>query len=58
MKFKHLIDDIVIDLWFSSSFASMKYTIREFNPIVDFLKFTFSQKILNGVIGEANSPKC
>jgi len=36
----------------------MKYTIREFNLIVDFLKFTFNQKILNGVIGEANSPKC
>ena len=39
LKFKHLIDDIVIDLWSFENFACMEDTSRKFNPMVDLLKF-------------------
>ena len=43
-KFKHLIDDLAIEIWFSWSFASMEDIRRKRNPIVDSSKFTFNKK--------------
>ena len=43
--FKFLIDDIVIDVWSSCNFLSIKDIIRECNPIVRFLKFISNKKI-------------
>ena len=39
LKFKHLIDDIVIDLWSFENFACMEATRRKFNLMVNFSKF-------------------
>ena len=44
LKFKYLIDDIIIDFWSSWNFTSMEDIIR-CNPIVRFLKFTFNKKL-------------
>ena len=44
LKFKHLIDDIVINLWPFWNFASMKDIRRKCNPIVGLLKFTSNEK--------------
>ena len=43
-KFKHLIDDLAINIWFSWSFVSMKYIRRKCNLIMNFSKFTFNKK--------------
>ena len=40
MKFKTLIDDITIDLWFSQNFVSIEDIIRTCKPTVRFSKFT------------------
>ena len=45
MKFKHLIDNITIDLWFSWNFSCMEDIIRTCNPIIRFSKFTSNKKI-------------
>ena len=50
MKFKYLIDDIVINLWFSRNFASMKDIKRKCNPMIDFSKFKSNKKILSEVV--------
>ena len=39
LKFKHLIDDIAIDIWSSWNFASLEDNIRTFNSTITFLKF-------------------
>ena len=44
-KFKHFIDDIVIDIWYSWNFASMKDIIKTCNPNVGFSKFKSNKKI-------------
>ena len=50
MKFKHLIDDIVINFCFFGNFSSMKDITRECNPMVDLSKFTYKKMILSGVV--------
>ena len=50
LKFKHLVDNIVIDLRFSRNFTSMEVIRRECNLIVDLLKFSSNKKILSGVV--------
>ena len=44
LKYKHLIYDITIDLWFSKNFASMEDIKRKYNTMVDLSKFTFNKK--------------
>ena len=50
MKFKHLIDDIVIDFWSFTNFISMKNIRRKYNQMVDLSKFISKKKILSGVV--------
>ena len=50
MKFKHLIDDIAIDLWSSGNFASIENIRRKCNTVVDLTKLTSNKKILSGVV--------
>ena len=50
LKFKYLIDDLVIDLCLSGKFSSMKDIIRECNPMEDLSKFTSNKMILSGVV--------
>ena len=45
MKFKHLINVIVIDLWTSWKFACMADELIIYNLIVRFSKFTSNKKI-------------
>ena len=47
LKFKHLIDDIIIDLWSSRNIASMEDIRIKYNPMIDLLKFTSNKKILS-----------
>ena len=49
LKFKHLIDDIVMDLLSSWNFSSTKDIIRIWNLTVRFLKFTFNEKNIRSV---------
>ena len=49
-KFKHLIDDITIDLWYTWNFVSVEDIIRKCNYSVDLLKIKYNKKILNGVV--------
>ena len=46
LKFKYLIDDITIDIWFSRNFPSMEDIRRKYNQMVDLSKFTSNKKIL------------
>ena len=50
LKFKYLIDDIVIDLILSWNFVNMYGIRRKFNPTIDLLKFVSNKKIYNNVI--------
>ena len=50
LKFKYLIDDIVIDFLSFENFTSMKDIKRKYNPIVDQSKFTYNKKIISEVI--------
>ena len=50
LKFKHLIENIVINLWSLENFASMEYTKRKCNSIVDLSKFTFNKNILSEIV--------
>ena len=45
-KFKHVIDDIVIDFLCLKNFASMKDVRRKYNPMIDSSKFTYNEEIL------------
>ena len=49
MKYKHLIDDIVINFYFSENFANMNYIRRKCNPIAYYWKFTYNKRIISGV---------
>ena len=49
LKFKHLIDDIAMDLLSSWNFSSTKDIIRIWNPTVKFSKFTFNEKNIKRV---------
>ena len=44
-KFKHVIDDIIIDLWSFWNFTSMENIIRTCNPIVRFSKFIYNKNM-------------
>ena len=44
-NFKHLIDDIIIDLWSFTDFANMEDIRRKWSPMVNLSKFTFNKKI-------------
>ena len=46
LKFKYLIDNITIDIWFSRNFPSMEDISRKYNQMVDLSKFTSNKKIL------------
>ena len=50
LQIKKLINNIVIDLWFSQNFASMKDIRRKWNSIVNLSKFTSNKKILSEVL--------
>ena len=47
MKFKDLINDTTIDIWFSWNF--MKNIIKTCNPTIKFLKFTSNKNNIKGV---------
>ena len=51
LQFKQLIDDIIIDLWYSRSFANMEdIRKKKCNLLVDMSKFTSYKKILSKVL--------
>ena len=58
LKFKHLIDNIAINLWSSENFASMEDIKRKCKPIVNLSKFTSNKKILNEVITLSYNQVC
>ena len=43
-KFTYLIDDKVVDFWFSEKFSSMKSMRRKYNLMISLSKFIFSKK--------------
>ena len=49
MKFKYLIDDITINLYYFEDFANMKHIKRKCNPTTYYLKFTFNKRIISKV---------
>ena len=49
-KFKHLINDITLDLWFFGNFVIMKNIRKKCNIMVDLLKLTSHKKILSRVV--------
>ena len=54
LEFKHLVDDIAIDLWSSLNFASMKHIRRKCNSTLNFSKFISNKKILSEVIVQSS----
>ena len=58
LKFKHLIENIAINLWSSENFASMEDIKRKCKPIVNLSKFTSNKKILNEVITLSYNQVC
>ena len=50
MKFKHLINEITIDLYSFGNFVSIEDIRRMCNPVVDLSKFVSNKKILNKVV--------
>ena len=50
LKFKYLIDDIVIEFWSIRNFTRMKNIRRTCNLIVDLEKFTSNKNKLSGVV--------
>ena len=50
MKFKYLIDDIAIVLWFSWTFVSMNDIWGKCNPMVNLSKFKSNKKISNSIV--------
>ena len=49
MKFKHLIDNIAINLYYFKNFTNIKHIRRKYNPTTHYLKFTFNKRIISGV---------
>ena len=49
LKFKYLIDDIVIDLRFSRNFVNMQDIRRKCNLMMNLSKFTSNKNILSRV---------
>ena len=49
LKFKYLIDDIDIDIWYFGNFASMEDIRRKCNLMMNLSKFIFNKKILSRV---------
>ena len=47
LKFKHLIKDMTIDLWFSEKFANIKDIKKKCYSMMNLLKFTYNKKELN-----------
>ena len=45
-----MIDNIVIDFWFSKNFANIENMKRKYNPNVDLSKFASNKRILSGVV--------
>ena len=58
LKFKYLIDDITIRLWFSENFASMKNIRRTCYLMKDFSKFTINKTLLSGVVSIGYNQVC
>ena len=54
LEFKHLVDDVAIDLWSSLNFASMKHIRRKCNSTLNFSKFISNKKILSEVIVQSS----
>ena len=50
MKFKYLIDDMVIEILFFRNFANMENIKRKCNPMMNLSKFTYNKNILSGAI--------
>ena len=50
LEFKHLDNDITINLWSSLNFASMKHIRRKCNSMLNFSKFISNKKILSEVV--------
>ena len=50
MKFKHLIDELTIDLCSFRNFINMEDIRRKCNPIVDLSIFIYDKNILNKVV--------
>ena len=44
MNFRYLIDDIIINLWFSWNFATINDIIRKYNLTMNLSKFTSNKK--------------
>ena len=53
-----MIYDIVIDLWSSRNFASMKDIKKKSDLMEDFLEFIFNKKILSGVVALGYNQIC
>ena len=49
MKYKHLNDELTIDLYSFRNFINMKDIRRKCNPIVDLSIFIYDKNILNSV---------
>ena len=52
MKFKQLINDIIIDIWSYKNFASMGNIKWKFNSMVKLSEFTYNQKILSKFVAK------
>ena len=50
LEFKHLDNDITINLWSSLNFVSMKHIRRKCNSMLNFSKFISNKKILSEVV--------
>ena len=49
-KFKYLVDNMIIDLWFFGNFLSIENIKRKCNLTVEFSKCTSNKKKLSEVI--------
>ena len=58
LKFKHLIDNVVINFWSFIIFASIEDIRRRCNLIVDLSKFISNKKILSEVIALGYNQVC
>ena len=58
LKFKHLIDDIVINNWSFENFGNMEDIRRKYNPMINLSKFTSNKKILSVVVAISYNQVC